>query len=239
VTSQYNGTGVVFTFIPQLESEARSIVASLIPLFKYEYGTSIKKFFKPDAWDMHEETQWDPELRVAITPDDKRVDDIAEQDPEYQWIEDGGGVEITNTPKRPDPKEKSLYGDDGGDSVSTFRMGGASIHTRLEDSANQTTPQMGKSTAHAITPVSTQQGETRISSTSSITSTLDGTVESRISSLESVTEQNNKMLQDMMRMMERITKKEENATARRQQSTEVATKRVQYASTPSRGEEGE
>jgi hypothetical protein len=238
VTSQYNGTGVVFTFIPQLESEARSIVASLIPLFKYEYGTSIKKFFKPDAWDMHEETQWDPELRVAITPDDKRVDDIAEQDPEYQWIEDGGGVEITNTPKRPDPKEKSLYGDDGGDSVSTFRMGGASIHTRLEDSVNQTTPQMGKSTAHAITPVSTQQGETRISSTSSITSTLDGTVESRISSLESVTEQNNKMLQDMMRMMERITKKEENATARRQQSTEVATKRVQYASTPSRGEEG-
>jgi hypothetical protein len=104
-------------------------VASLIPLFKYEYGTLIKKFFKPDAWDMHEETQWDPELRVAITPDDKRVDDIAEQDPEYQWIEDGGGVEITNTPKRPDPKEKSLYGDDGGDSVSTFRMGGASIHT--------------------------------------------------------------------------------------------------------------
>jgi hypothetical protein len=98
---------------------------------------------------------------------------------------------------------------------------------------------MGKSTAQAITPASTQQGETRISSTLSITSTRDGTVESRISSLESVTEQNNKMLQDMMRMMERITKKEENTTARRQQSTEVAMKRVQYASTPSHGEEGE
>jgi polyhydroxyalkanoate synthesis regulator protein len=105
---------------------------------------------------------------------------------------------------------------------------------------NQNTPQMGKGTLQAITPVlSTQQGETRISSTSSITSTLDGTVESRISSLESVTEQNNKMLQDMMRMMERFTKKEENATAKRQQPAEVATKMVQYASTPSRGEEGE
>jgi hypothetical protein len=55
-----------------------------------------------------------------ITLDDKRVDDIAEQDPKYQWIKNGGVVEITNTPKRPDLKEKSLYGSDGGDSVSTF-----------------------------------------------------------------------------------------------------------------------
>ena len=121
VTSQYNGTGVVFSFIPQLESEARSLIASLIPLFKHEYGKEIKKFFKPDAWEMHEETIWDPELRVAVTPDDKRVDDIAEQDPEYQWLEDGVAVELTNVPKRPDPKDKSPYGDDGGDSVSTFR----------------------------------------------------------------------------------------------------------------------
>jgi hypothetical protein len=60
--SQYNGMGVVFSFIPQLESEARSLVASLIPLFKYEYGEDIKKFFKPDAWEMHEETIWDPDL---------------------------------------------------------------------------------------------------------------------------------------------------------------------------------
>jgi hypothetical protein len=62
VTSQHNGMGVVFTFIPQLESEARSLIASLIPLFKYEYGEDIKKFFKPDAWKMHEETIWDPDL---------------------------------------------------------------------------------------------------------------------------------------------------------------------------------
>ena len=62
VTSQYNGTGVVFTFIPQLESEARSIVVSIIPYFCYEYGDDMKKYFKLDAWLMHEDTQWDPEL---------------------------------------------------------------------------------------------------------------------------------------------------------------------------------
>ena len=62
ITSQYNGTGVVFTFIPQLESEARSIVASIIPYFCHAYGADIKKYFKLDAWMMHEDTYWDPEL---------------------------------------------------------------------------------------------------------------------------------------------------------------------------------
>jgi hypothetical protein len=52
VASQYNGTGVVFTFIPQLETEARNMVASVIPLFRYHYGDSIKKYFKPDAWEL-------------------------------------------------------------------------------------------------------------------------------------------------------------------------------------------
>jgi uncharacterized spore protein YtfJ len=234
VTSQYNGTGVVFTFIPQLESEARSLVASLIPLFRYEYGEDIKKFFKPDAWEMHEDTYWDPDLRVAVTPDDKRVDDIAEQDPEYQWLEEGAAVELINVPKRPDPKEKSLYGDDGGDSVSTFRTGVASIKERLEEAAQQKTPKAGAGTGQVVTPVASTQQE----DTSSITSTLDGTVESRISSLESVTEQTSRMIQDMMKMMQKFTKAEENKGQR--QSNEVATTVDQYESKqPSRGEEKE
>jgi hypothetical protein len=108
VTSQFKGTGVVFTFILQLESEARSLVASLIPIFRYENGDEIKKFFKPDTWKMHEDTYCYPDLQVAVTPDDKRVDNIAEQDLEYQWIEDGTEVELTGVPKHPDPKEKSF-----------------------------------------------------------------------------------------------------------------------------------
>ena len=56
ITSQYNGTGVVFTFIPQLESEVRSIVASIISYFPYNYGNDTKKYFKLDAWEMHEDT---------------------------------------------------------------------------------------------------------------------------------------------------------------------------------------
>jgi hypothetical protein len=233
VTSQYNGTGVVFSFIPQLESEARSLVASLIPLFKYEYGEDIKKFFKPDAWEMHEETVWDPDLRVAVTPDDKRVDDIAEQDPEYQWLEDGAAVELTNVPKRPDPKEKSLYGDDGGDSVSTFRT----MKERLEEAAQQKTPNAGVCTGQVVTPAASAQQE----DTSSITSTLDGTVESRISSLESATEQTNRMIQDMMKMMQSFTKSEEKKgpSEKQQQTKEVVTTTDQYNAKMSRDEEQE
>jgi hypothetical protein len=231
--SQYNGTGVVFSFIPQLESEARSLVASLIPLFKYEYGEDIKKFFKPDAWEMHEETVWDPDLRVAVTPDDKRVDDIAEQDPEYQWLEDGAAVELTNVPKRPDPKEKSLYGDDGGDSVSTFRT----MKERLEEAAQQKTPNAGVCTGQVVTPAASAQQE----DTSSITSTLDGTVESRISSLESATEQTNRMIQDMMKMMQSFTKSEEKKgpSEKQQQTKEVVTTTDQYNAKKSRDEERE
>jgi hypothetical protein len=224
VTSQYNGTGVVFSFIPQLESEARSLIASLIPLFKYEYGEGIKKFFKPDAWEMHEETVWDPDLRVAVTPDDKRVDDIAEQDPEYQWLEEEAVVELKNVPKRPDPKEKSLYGDDGGDSVSTFRT----MKEQLEEVPQWKTPTATGGTGRAVTPVAFTHQE----DTSSMTSTLDGTVESRISSLESAAEQTNRMLHDMMKMMQSFTKLEKSKERKNQSEVTMTVDQYEFNKPP-------
>jgi hypothetical protein len=165
-----------------------------------------------------------------VTPDDKRVDDIAEQDPEYQWLEDGAAVELTNVPKRPDPKEKSLYGDDGGDSVSTFRT----MKERLEEAAQQKTPKAGVGTGQVVTLAASAQQE----ETSSITSTLDGTVESRISSLESATEQTNRMIQDMMKMMQSFTKLEEKKgpSEKQQQIKEVVTTTDQYNAKTLRGE---
>jgi polyhydroxyalkanoate synthesis regulator protein len=87
----------------------------------------------------------------------------------------------------------------------------------------------------AITPAFlNQQGEVR--STSSITSTLDGTVESRISLLESGVEQTNRMMQDMMKMMERFTKQEAQATSEGEQATEVAMTGDQYNNKSPHGE---
>jgi hypothetical protein len=103
-------------------------VASIIPYFHYEYGDGAEVFFNPDAWELHSETQWDPEVNVAVTPDDQQVQDIMEQDPEYQWVDleeckdkDKEDKKKKKKKKCPDPKEKSLYGDDDGDSVSTMR----------------------------------------------------------------------------------------------------------------------
>jgi hypothetical protein len=123
VAPQYNNAGVVFTFIPQLESEARSHVASIIPYFWYEYGDGVEKFFNAEAWEMHMDMEWDPETQSAVTPDDQRVEDIMEQDPEYQWEdlkngEDVGKQKEDGKTQHLDPKEKSLYGDDDGDSIS-------------------------------------------------------------------------------------------------------------------------
>lgn len=229
VTTQYNGSGVVFTFIPQLESEARSMVASVIPLFRYAYGAKVSKYFKAEAWDMHAETQWDPKLRVAVTQDDQRVDDIKDQDLEYQWEEVGGSAKFTNVPRRPDPNEKSLYGDDGGDSVSTFNT--KTMQERLEEASQRVSTPVNTRPSATVTPVSTQTGGVRISSTSSITSTLDGTVESRISTLESVAEQTNRMMQDMIKMMEKFSNQQTNV--------EVATSADQYQGNSARGERAE
>ena len=135
------------------------------------------------------------------------------------------------------PLDKSLYGDDEGDSVSTFRTAGTNIQDQLEEVARQSTPTHNTGSGNVITPaVTTQHEGTRISSTSSITSTLDSTVESRISSLESATERTNTMMQDMMKMMERFTRAHDNPYRGSQQTQEVTTTTGQYISNPPRGE---
>ena len=97
VAQQYNGHGVVSTFIPQLESEARTMVASLVPFFCYAaiLGEVIEHDVTPEAWELHSDTMWDPETGMAITPDDKLVEEIAKADPAFMWIEPKPGTTIT------------------------------------------------------------------------------------------------------------------------------------------------
>jgi hypothetical protein len=54
---------------------------------RYEYGNGVEKFFNAEAWELHMDMEWNPETKAAVTPDDQRVKDIMEQDPEYQWEE--------------------------------------------------------------------------------------------------------------------------------------------------------
>jgi hypothetical protein len=63
----------------------------------------IRAFFNEDAWEMHQDTHWDPE--TAITLDDQCVQDIVEQDPEYQW-EDLKGVKDEENNKKEGEKKR-------------------------------------------------------------------------------------------------------------------------------------
>jgi hypothetical protein len=237
VTSQYNGSGAVFTFIPQLESEARSMVASLIPYFRYEFGDDIQKLFKPDAWEMHLEAKWDPELRVAVTPDDSRVDGLKDQDAEYQW-EEVKEMEIeTPASLRPDPNDKNPYGE-GSDSVATFRTAGAGLQDMLEEAARQDKRSQIPA-ATAVTPIQATPKGAKISSTSSLTSTLDGSVESRLSILEASSVQTQQMVHDMMQMMMKWNQTNKPGESVVPDNEKVTTSADQYENTKPSGEEAE
>jgi hypothetical protein len=113
------------------------MVASVIPLFRYYYGDSIKKYFKTDAWELQADTVWDPELNAAVSPDDRRVEAIEEQDPEFQWETLGGKEETLKPVQRPSPTDTTLYGDDDGHSVSTFRTTRGNIQQQLKAASKQ------------------------------------------------------------------------------------------------------
>ena len=55
VTKQYNGSGIIFTFLPQIESDTHAMIVSLIPYFWWAYG-DVRKYFKPEVWEMHRDT---------------------------------------------------------------------------------------------------------------------------------------------------------------------------------------
>ena len=71
---------------------------------------------------------------------------------EYQCKDEEGAPEITNIPRRPMPQDKSLYGDDEGDLVSTFCTVGTNIQDRLEEAARQSTPTHNTGPGNVITP---------------------------------------------------------------------------------------
>jgi hypothetical protein len=213
------------------------MVASLIPYFRYEFGDDIQKLFKPDAWEMHLEAKWDPELRVAVTPDDSRVDGLKDQDAEYQW-EEVKEMEIeTPASLRPDPNDKNPYGE-GSDSVATFRTAGAGMQDMLEEAARQDKRSQIPA-ATAVTPIQATPKGAKISSTSSLTSTLDGSVESRLSILEASSVQTQQMVHDMMQMMMKWNQTNKPGESVVPDNEKVTTSADQYENTKPSGEEAE
>jgi hypothetical protein len=126
--------GIVVSILPQYEAEARSMLMSMLTFLRHklkdkENVPRLEKFFTATAVERAAEAVWDEEEGCAITPDDRHVEAMFENDEEYD-LSGGDTEKATNgetvitdltPPERPDPStlNTTLYGDDK-DSVSTF-----------------------------------------------------------------------------------------------------------------------
>lgn len=82
VDRHLTGSGVVISFLPQVESEARCVMAGLLPFLRHKHGDDIAKCFNPLAINIHKESTWDPETQEVVTAADHQVATLAEINPE-------------------------------------------------------------------------------------------------------------------------------------------------------------
>ena len=82
-----NPNKCVITCVPGNKSEAAETIDALIPRLKHEYGTDVLKFFHLDTVQDSMQIQWDPELRVATSPDDIAfLEGNSKDDDDYNFV---------------------------------------------------------------------------------------------------------------------------------------------------------
>jgi hypothetical protein len=100
VTPGFKMGTTTFAFIPQLEQEARTMVAALLPYLRAKHGDNVFKFFTPAAVDRAQSCKWDPETNQVLSPHDKSVDEATTLDAEFHFE---GEVEIEMPATGPAP----------------------------------------------------------------------------------------------------------------------------------------
>ncbi len=122
---------VVFTFLPENDSDARTIVAGLIPFLKDTADPWFLNMFTPEAKIRHAASKWDHETRQVFSVDESEVDEFLADDDEYNKsdeptaekprrsvIRDESNISV-QVPIVIDPESfPKMYQDD--DSISTF-----------------------------------------------------------------------------------------------------------------------
>lgn len=108
-----------FAFIPQLESEARTMVSALLPYLRAKYGDYVFKFFTPSAADRAQECEWDPETNQVISPQDTAVVEATTLDSEYHFEPSDIDFDLPLTAPAPTGGTAAFAKDS--DSISTFR----------------------------------------------------------------------------------------------------------------------
>jgi hypothetical protein len=124
--------GVTFTFLPENESDARSLIAGLIPFLRHTADPWYMKMFTTEAKLRHSSSKWDQETRQVFSVEEYEIDEFLADDDEYNKTDEPTAERpIRNTaqddshiliqvPIIIDPEESPKIYEDT-DSVSTFR----------------------------------------------------------------------------------------------------------------------
>ena len=75
--------GVTFTFLPENDSEARSIIAGLIPFLRHTANPWYMKMFTTEAKYRHASSKWDQATRQVFSIAEFEIDEFLADDDEY------------------------------------------------------------------------------------------------------------------------------------------------------------
>ncbi len=75
--------GVTFTFLPENDSEARSIIAGLIPFLRYTSDPWYMSMFTTEAKFRHATSKWDQVTRQVFSAEEFEIDEYLADDDEY------------------------------------------------------------------------------------------------------------------------------------------------------------
>jgi hypothetical protein len=135
VDAQWQGNGYVITVIPDFQSEARTVLAGILPFLAFHYPDHRERLdamFTPAAVERAQLATWDPVSHSVITAEDgiiaslEEVDTDLDLNPGEVLVEGGPSASARDIPARPDPgrlQGRTLYGGDT-DSVSTVNTRG-------------------------------------------------------------------------------------------------------------------
>lgn len=119
----------VFCFLPRVNTEARSTIATLLPLLKILHGDPVQAYFTVQAAERSQKCVWDEETKEIVTADEMQIANLLR----YTGDDDFFGIDSkeikidlsmveTALPFQSDKIERLLLGEEQ-DSVATFATG--------------------------------------------------------------------------------------------------------------------
>ena len=178
VDQTWNKNGFVFVFFPNVDTEARTMIMSLIPFLRHHYQESIVKWFSSTAQLRAQGAEWDPDKGCVKTFEDEAVAWMMKEDGFSSF--DTPLVSTTVAAARPDPSNLQLAAGagliDDQDSVATFTSGAAATMPTARPAqlvtGSKANPLPRTLPANTGVANSVDSGSTRSSMTRSIVSRL-------------------------------------------------------------------